>query len=280
MLKNTFRHLPGIDSSTESRLWASGICCWEDALNQSANKVHSSLARHLEDSFDRLSRHDSRYFSDALPPQDHWRLFPELRQTVAYVDIETTGLGQKASITTIALYDGQSVQCYVQGENLSQFPYDVRDYQLLISYNGKAFDVPFIERFFGTKLHHAHIDLMHVLRSLGYTGGLKGCERKLGLDRKELTDVDGYFAVMLWQEYQRSKNPKAIETLLAYNVQDVVNLETLMVKAYNMKLKSTPFAKSLKLSESEPAVSPYKADLEVIAKLKRRNPSRYFSEAI
>ncbi|HYE72467.1 MAG TPA: exonuclease, partial [Blastocatellia bacterium] len=121
MLKNTFRHLPGIDSTTERRLWESGVYCWEDALKQQAETFPPKLARDLEDSFDRLLRLDSRYFSDALPAQDHWRIFPELRQTVAYVDIETTGLGQKAVITTIALYDGQKVHCYVQGENLSQF---------------------------------------------------------------------------------------------------------------------------------------------------------------
>lgn len=43
---------------------------------------------------------------------------------------------------------------------------------------------------------HAHIDLRYVLASLGYRGGLKGCERQLGLDRQELQDVDGFFSLI------------------------------------------------------------------------------------
>ncbi|MBW2193860.1 MAG: exonuclease, partial [Deltaproteobacteria bacterium] len=32
-----------------------------------------------------------------------------------------------------------------------------------------------------------------------------------------------------------------LETLLAYNIQDVLTLEALMVIAYNLKIKDTPF---------------------------------------
>ena len=49
----------------------------------------------------------------------------------------------------------------------------------IVSYNGKSFDVPFIENYFGIQLSHAQIDLRYVLGSLGYIGGLKGCERQL-----------------------------------------------------------------------------------------------------
>jgi len=59
------------------------------------------------------------------------------------------------------------------------------------------------------------------------------------MDRGDLSDVDGFFAVLLWNEYQKTGNQKALDTLLAYNVQDTVNLESLMVTAYNMKLKET-----------------------------------------
>ena len=46
------------------------------------------------------------------------------------------------------------------------------------------------------------------MSSLGYRGGLKGCEKCLGLDRAELDGVDGYFAVLLWNEYRKSGNTK------------------------------------------------------------------------
>jgi len=55
-----------------------------------------------------------------------------------------------------------------------------------------------------------------------------------------LSDIDGFFAVLLWNEYRKSGSQKALDTLLAYNVQDTVNLESLMVTAYNLKIKETP----------------------------------------
>jgi uncharacterized protein YprB with RNaseH-like and TPR domain len=91
------------------------------------------------------------------------------------------------------------------------------------------------------------IDLRYVLKSLGYSGGLKGCEAQLGIDRGDLTGVDGFFAVLLWNDYVQSGNEKALETLLAYNIEDVVNLETLMVMAYNMKVRETPFGQRLQI---------------------------------
>ena len=89
-----------------------------------------------------------------------------------------------------------------------------------------------------------------------------------GIYRGELDGVDEYFAVMLWNEYLRNKNPKALETLLAYNIQDVVNLETLMVLAYNLKLKETPFMESHLLESPSAPGYPFKPDLETIEKVK------------
>ncbi|MBW1642466.1 MAG: ribonuclease H-like domain-containing protein, partial [Deltaproteobacteria bacterium] len=95
--------------------------------------------------------------------------------------------------------------------------------------------IPFIENQFGLKLDHSHIDLRYVLVGLGFSGGLKGCERQLGINRGDLSGVDWYFAVLLWNDYIRNNNKRALETLLAYNIEDVVNLEKLMVISYNMK---------------------------------------------
>src|SRR6185503_9998921 len=115
-----------------------------------------------------------------LPTNQHWRLASDFRRSIAYLDIETTGLGYGDMITTIAIYDGSNILHYINGQNLSDFKRDIQAYNLLVTYNGKCFDVPFIERFFNIRLDHAHIDLRYVLKSLGYTGGLKACERQLG----------------------------------------------------------------------------------------------------
>jgi hypothetical protein len=57
---------------------------------------------------------------------------------------------------------------------------------------------------------------------------------------------------------------------LAYNVQDTITLENLMVTAYNKKLKQTPFLDNLLIEESTPPVNPFRADLETVDRIKNR----------
>jgi hypothetical protein len=162
------------------------------------------------------------------------------------------------------MYDGFRISHYVYGRNLEDFLDDVSNYDVLVTYNGLCFDIPFIERSFGVKLPQAQIDLRFVLKSLGYTGGLKGCERSVGLDRQDLKGVDGYFAVLLWRDFESKNNEKALETLIAYNVLDAVNLETLMTIAYNEKLQQTPFDISHRAPIPETPANPFKPDRETI----------------
>lgn len=134
-------------------------------------------------------------------------------------------------ITTIALYDGQMIHTYVNGQNLDDFVRDIEKYKIIVTYNGRCFDVPFIEQYFGIQLDQVHIDLRFILKSLAFSGGLKGCERQMGIDRGDLSDIDGYDAVILWNEYQRTGDERKLKLLLDYNSADARNLETLMVMA-------------------------------------------------
>jgi hypothetical protein len=171
-------------------------------------------------------------------------------------------------ITTIGLYDGTCVFHYVRGQNLDDFEEDIKRYKVLVTYNGKGFDIPFIQKNLGITMDHTHIDLRYLLRSVGLTGGLKACETQAGIDRGELKDLDGYCAVLLWNDYERAGNPKALETLLAYNMQDVVNLETLIIMAYNFKLKDTPFFKTNQLPLPTPPEIPFRGDKETIERIR------------
>ncbi len=270
MLKNTFCHIPGIGKRREHHLWASGLLSWE-AFAECGKKDTPEMERlsvHIEESIRNLETGNAGYFSGLLPSGLLWRIFPEFRHSTAYIDIETTGLsGPGDYITTISLYDGRLVRTYVNGHNLEDFKDDIQRYRVIVTYNGRCFDVPFIEDFFDMRLDHAHIDLRFILRSLGFTGGLKGCEKRLGIDRAELEGLNGYFAVLLWQDYIKRRNTRALETLLAYNIQDVVNLETLMVAAYNMKLKKTPFYPAGRLSPPARPKIPYSADPRTIERI-------------
>jgi uncharacterized protein len=246
MLTNTFCHIKGIGIKTEEKIWGSGIHNWDmfhdaERIPLSKRKVEFILPL-LEASAEHLENKNPYFFGQHLPVNQYWRLFPYFRDTIAYVDIETTGLENWCNeITTIALYDNQTVHTYINGQNLNDFVHDIQQFKIIVTYNGRCFDVPFINEYFQTTLDQVHIDLRYLLKGLGLYGGLKECERQMGIDRGDLKDIDGYYAVILWGEYKRTGNLKSLETLIEYNSLDAKNLETLMVMAYNMKLKGTPF---------------------------------------
>lgn len=277
MLTRTFQHIQSIGPATEQLIWERGIHTWEDfrpPLNNRLNaRTRAMVDRALIDSFRALKRGDAYFFSHALPHSLRWRLFAEFSKTAAFLDIETTGLDhQHDTITTIALYAGSEITWYVQGQNLDAFPRDIERYNLLISYNGSCFDVPFIERFFNIRLRAAQIDLRFVLGALGFRGGLKRCEKTLGIERPGMTDIDGYTAVLLWHDYRRTGNPKALETLLAYNICDAVNLAALMAIAYNHAISQTPFT-DLQLPAPELPALPFSVNRETIERLQRSQAS-------
>jgi uncharacterized protein len=269
MLRHTFCHLPRVGEAAERRLWARGLTTWDAAL---AATGHRLPADGLRASADHYQRGNPAWFAEQLPSAQSWRLFGDFRDCCAYLDIETTGMGLSAHVTTIALYDGRSVRTYVHGRNLADFARDVAAYRLLVSYNGKSFDLPFLERDMNCPLRQAHIDLRYVLAGLGYKGGLKGCERQLGVSRPGMEDLDGFAAVLLWSEYRNRRDAAALETLLAYNVQDVLNLEVLMVEAHNRRLAelgAAPFAADYRLSPPHVAANPFRPNPETVARILR-----------
>ncbi|MHC4106222.1 MAG: ribonuclease H-like domain-containing protein [Planctomycetota bacterium] len=149
----------------------------------------------------------------------------------AYLDIETTGLSRHyADLTAIgiALDNGRKYQVVQLIED------DLYEEMLLKSlegvdeiytYNGSRFDLPFIKAKLGIDLKQCfkHTDLMYDCWRQNLKGGLKVVERLLGIKRR-LTGVDGYIAVRLWYDYVNNNNKEALQTLLAYNEEDVVNL--------------------------------------------------------
>lgn len=268
MLLNTFIHIPGIGPATEKKIWNSGIPEWGSISDIAKASMSPAKQKEIkswsEKSLGQLENNNPVFFEKLLPAHQQYRLYREFRNQCAFLDIETTGLNDSDIITTIAIYDGQEIKYFVQGRNLHDVLNALEKYKILITYNGKSFDIPFIESYFNVKLPHAQIDLRYVLGHLGIKGGLKKCEKTVGIDREELDGVDGYFAVVLWNDYVRTGNEKALDTLLAYNIEDVINLELLMVKAYNLNLEGTPFEQSHRIEEPAKPKNPVKPDPRTI----------------
>lgn len=247
MLKNTFIHIPGIGSASENRLWTAGFGKWEDYLERRHECTLPPIMRdrisvYLEQSILAVDDANYHYFESLMPSREMWRLYGELRGKTAFLDIETTGLyaGPNA-ITLIGLFDGLETKVFIQGINLERFNDEIKKYQLIVTFNGKRFDVPFIRWVLGDlPANQAHLDLMYPLRRLGYRGGLKSIEEQLGIGREGvLRQIDGFMAVLLWREYKRG-NQAALDALIRYNLEDVVNLQYLSDIVYNTSITRLP----------------------------------------
>ncbi len=263
MLRHTFLHVPGVGYATEQKLWAHGFLSWADYLERRehcpvALTARGRLADQLKESVKALAARHARYFETRLPPGETWRLYPEFRDKVAFVDIETTGLYHGTdAITLIGLFDGRATKVFIRGLNLQEFAEEIKKYHLIVTFNGKRFDIPFIRWTLGELPdYQAHLDLLYPLRKLGYRGGLKSIEVQLGIERDgALKEVDGFLAVLLWREYERGSKA-ALDTLVRYNLEDVVNLQYLADIVYNEALARLPIG-----LEPLPIHSKYRLDI-------------------
>ena len=267
MLKHTFIHINGIGLKSERLLWEKGVHSPADIKKPYPEDLPPKILKLINNT--PASSPTPKEMAELLSPSQYWRLFPYFRAKTAYLDIETYGHHRdELIITTVALYDGKTVSTYVNGENLEQFIDDIAVYENIVTYNGKGFDIPILAEKLGVRFDQVHMDLRYLLNGIGVVGGLKECERQMGIDRGDLDGVDGYGAVILWAEYRRTGDKRLLETLLAYNVQDVGNLEPLMVQVYNQNLRGTPFEESHAMPLPEEPVLPFRADMEITGKLR------------
>ncbi len=155
----------------------------------------------------------------------------------AYLDIETTGLSPHYDrITVIGIgfprgKDLQVVQLYDSTLTKKRLVDMLQGISKLYTYNGGRFDLPFIHQRMGLDIaaRVQHHDLMHDCWQERLYGGLKSVEVQLGIPRKS-AGMTGRDAVLLWRRYQDSGDEQALETLLAYNREDVSNLIVLRRK--------------------------------------------------
>lgn len=154
-----------------------------------------------------------------------------------YLDIETTGLSRSyCDLTVVGVamvrggqqWFGQLFGDQISAEGVLGLLEGVDE---MYTYNGSRFDLPFIQQRLGLDLRrqYAHTDLMYKCWLKDLKGGLKVVEARLGIERR-LQDMNGFMAVRLWWEYVNNNDTQALETLLEYNREDVVNLHLLRQK--------------------------------------------------
>lgn len=145
----------------------------------------------------------------------------------AYLDIETTFAG---AISVVGIYrpDTGTTQLVGGGVNDLNLYESLAGVATIVTFNGSSFDLPMIRKrlLADLKAEFDHRDLLYVCRRKGLRGGLKVVEQILGIGRAT-AGISGWDAPRLWHRYEAYNDQSALATLLAYNIEDVVNLATL-----------------------------------------------------
>ncbi|MFO7793792.1 MAG: ribonuclease H-like domain-containing protein [Candidatus Nanohaloarchaea archaeon] len=226
-IENSFIHIPGIGKKTEKKYWKKGLTHW-DQLRDSGS-LSDNKKQHLEKAEKNLEVGNSLYFKQQLPSKSLWRLYENFAEQACFFDIETTGLSAKKNkTTTVSFYRNGESKTLIRGQDLTRerLEEELFESKILVSFNGKRFDAPFLEQNFDLDIETPHIDLMYPAKRIGLSGGLKKIEKELQIQR-ELEDIDGREAVRLWKKYEKNNNEDALEKLVRYNQYDAVNLKEL-----------------------------------------------------
>lgn len=163
---------------------------------------------------------------------------------IAYFDIETTGFDKDAdNIILISLgkfYNNKSFcikQYYAESLEdeknlLNNFLCDLKGYNVWCSYNGIAFDEPFVisrmeKHNISLDTPKNHVDLYRSIRpyykQLGIDRcNLKSIEKYIGIKRED--QIDGGISVDLYKEFLITGEDKIRDIIMLHNYEDVLNL--------------------------------------------------------
>ena len=234
MLRNSFVLLRGVGPATERRLHRLGIRNWDQFLAAPAlagigRERKAALDAHLRALSKRLERGDASTLSKALGAAQRWRLYPDFRDSAAFLDIETTGLEWPAEVTLVGVFLGSEYTPLVRGIGLSASAVQraLGHARVLVTFNGGSFDLPMLRAAFPSlRLDHLpHVDLRHLAPRAGIRGGLKKVERLLGIRRAEdIKMLCSHDAVHLWRLWERKGSRNALRLLIDYNRADTENL--------------------------------------------------------
>lgn len=227
-LENSFLLFPGIGQKTERKLWQNGITHWDEL--EDSGKYGDRIEEKREKARKNLEVGNELFFKQELPSKSMWRAYRNFKDSIAFFDIETTGLKPETSkTTTVSIYRNGESKTLVRGQDLTKENLEKEFFEssLIVSFNGKRFDKPFLEKNYGIEIENPHLDLMYLCRRIGLSGGLKKIEKELSVDR-ELEDIDGREAIRLWKKYEKDGDEEALRKLVRYNQYDAENLQDVM----------------------------------------------------
>lgn len=239
LTEHSLCQIAGITPELECKLMRSGMTsvaqlglrCGEMFPISRAERIRTSIARHRK--FRELGMTDG--IVNAFPCGRRVRVLSDRFERACFLDVETD---ERMRITCISTLMDCQAATFTRRRNLDDFLDVWQKAELLVSFNGKRFDVPIIQRTFGLTRVPAQIDLMDEARHYGLTGGLKQIEKAIGFQRDGSAGMNGMDAVVLWHRFDHSGDEDALETLKRYNREDVESLVVLYKWLLRMSIEN------------------------------------------
>lgn len=164
------------------------------------------------------------------------------KDDLVFLDIESTGLwaNQPLFLVGILYKDGGKLKLQqylarnLQEEKplLADLYKKLRNFKVMVTYNGKKFDAPYIEgrwvehRFF-YRLKHYQIDLLYHARR-HFKGKFPNCRlitlEEYLLNFKREGDIPGYLIPQTYYKFVKSGDPALIKDIIRHNALDLVSL--------------------------------------------------------
>lgn len=171
------------------------------------------------------------YFAEKLNDNELYRLAISFPNDILFLDIETTGLSHYYDcITVIGWSLNNKYKYYIQGiSNPEDFINDIQNSKIIVTFNGKIFDIPFIKKLFPNLVFpKCHIDLRFFSKTCGLGGSQKRIEKNINFNRpKALQNTDGYTATILWDKYKWG-NRSSLKKLISYNFYDIEGMKFIL----------------------------------------------------
>ena len=211
--------------------------CWKESAEEIADVIKNGSPEEIVKLFQDVHKGNDPLllgFSHALPKEE-----------LLYFDIETLGMfqspiilfgcgvwkGNDLKVTQYLLRDieEEPAALYLTGQVFKKHTH-------VVTYNGKGFDVPYLNNrlaYYGEKTVKPamHFDLLFPTRRL-YGAGVPDCRlgtveaHVLGIPRED--DLPGYLVPAYYQNYLRTRNFAILDPIMKHNEQDVANLALLL----------------------------------------------------
>jgi uncharacterized protein YprB with RNaseH-like and TPR domain len=239
----------GIGPIREQKLNQQGYTTIEDLLQNSRWRLPAKSVLELIDSHDVRSL--QRWLWRFLPkshPLVHYSAGFCRKEDFAFLDIETLGLfGRPIILIGVARPKGNTLEInqYLLRDipdepgALWEVVLNLGENAVLVSFNGRGFDVPFIQERLGyysleTSFNSPHFDLLHFARR-AWCKNLPDCrletiEQYLGIHR----DIDLPSALVpdFYHTYLKTRNVGPLIPIVEHNKQDLITLASLFTKLY------------------------------------------------